>query len=46
MTGGEFTRLLALLGQSPRESRSDVIGRLKAGGAAKRLRFFGKKKRP
>ena len=44
MNYGEFESLMSLLRTFPVEARNDVIGRLKAGGAAKRLRFFGKKK--
>ena len=44
LTSEEFQALMAILDEFPQEARGDVIGRLKAGGATKRLRFFGKKK--
>jgi CRISPR/Cas system Type II protein with McrA/HNH and RuvC-like nuclease domain len=43
MTGEEFAKLMQLIQDWPRESMMDVIGRLKAGAAVKRLRFLGRK---
>ena len=42
----EFRDLMSLIRMWPAEARNDLLGRLKSGGAIKRLRFFGKKKRP
>jgi hypothetical protein len=43
MTDGEFRSLIRLMHEWPRESMMDVIGRLKAGAAVKRLQFLGRK---
>jgi hypothetical protein len=51
MTGAEFQELIGMMTDAadnganawPREAMMDVIGRLKAGAAVKRLRFLGRK---
>ncbi len=44
LTGEEFARMMQLIQDWPREAMMDVIGRLKAGAAVKRLRFLGGRK--